>query len=180
MDRIIVRTHHVSLTPAIKEYVEKKMVKLDRFADDITELAIELDVLDTSDPNESQVVKATVLVRGETLRAEVSNRDIYASVDLMFDNLERQLKKHTSKMKSHRGSEGRRSFSIQPNKEEKETSSKTIKEPGRYVPKPMHPEDAASILGMEGLQFVMFRNASSEEINVIYRDNVNEAVLLEP
>lgn len=181
MDNITIHAHHVDITSSIKEYVEKKLGKLDKYFEHIQEINVDLDIAEVSDVNQRQIVKATAWVSGSVIRAQESSKDMYASVDLVFDKLERQLVKHKEKLKlrnkpnDKRSIAGRARMSAKDNQESASTVEKR-----RYIPKPMHPEDAASIMTLEGLEFLVFRNAESEEINVVYEMENGELGLIEP
>ena len=88
-----VRTHHLDITAALKEYAKKKLVKLDRFFENIQEITIELDISSASDENKRQIANAIVKASGVLIRAEEANKDMYASIDGIFDKLEAQLLK---------------------------------------------------------------------------------------
>jgi len=179
--QINIRAHHVDITPTIKEYVEKKLGKLDKYFDHIQEISVELDVLDVSDQNQRQKVAATVRVSGSVLRAQEFSIDIYASVDLVFAKLEKQLIKYKEKLRYRSRKSNKRSVeSLFTRVRPEDGSQVTDKEKKLYIPKPMHPEDAASHLELEELDFFMFRNAATEEINVIYVMESGQLGLIEP
>ena len=173
MTQIIIKTHHVDITNSIKEYVDKKLSKLEHFFDKIEEIQVDLDVETFPNEEDRQIVSATVLVPGSALIAKESSKDLYASVDGMVDKLQRQLKKYKDKLRLKNRKQAMKNkrdiqkISInmvgeEPKAESKEDPSKL------YVPRPMHPEDAALILEDLEQAFLVFRNASNEKINVIY------------
>ncbi|MDA1352896.1 MAG: ribosome-associated translation inhibitor RaiA [bacterium] len=182
MTEISIAAHHVSITPAIKEYVELKLGKLDKFLGDIQKIDVDMDVKDVSSKDERHQIKVTVWATGAVFRAEEKAKDMYASVDLLMDKLEKQLRRYKDKIRGHnRHGEGRAA---------KENPLLAVAEKGKsksqpkvvrhYVPKPMHPEDAAAILAGEHLSFLMFRNATTEEINVVFVDADGDIDLIEP
>ena len=85
MTQIIIKTHHVDITNSIKEYVDKKLSKLEHFFDKIEEIQVDLDVETFPNEEDRQIVSATVLVPGSALIAKESSKDLYASVDGMVD-----------------------------------------------------------------------------------------------
>ncbi len=99
MTQIIIKTHHVDITNSIKEYVDKKLSKLEHFFDKIEEIQVDLDVETFPNEEDRQIVSATVLVPGSALIAKESSKDLYASVDGMVDKLQRQLKKYKDKLR---------------------------------------------------------------------------------
>ena len=173
MTQIIIKTHHVDITSSIKDYVDKKLSKLEHFFDKIEEIQVDLDVETFPNEEDRQIVSATVLVPGSALIAKASSKDLYASVDGMVDKLQRQLKKYKDKLRLKNRKQAMKNkrdiqkISINMVGEEPKVESKD--DPSKlYVPRPMHPEDAALILESREQSFLVFRNASNEKINVIY------------
>jgi putative sigma-54 modulation protein len=172
--KITVRTHHISVTKSLKEHAESKIQKLEKFFNRIESINIELDANELPDENKRQVVQVTMKIPGNTIRASESSRDMYASIDMVYDKLEKQLRKHNDKLKDHKKDAQKRNIYLPTTKKaEKHT-------PDFYIPKPMTPEDAAEIIEETGQAFLMFRNPQTEEINVIYPTSSNTYELLEP
>ena len=173
MTQIIIKTHHVDITSSIKDYVEKKLAKLDHFFDKIEEIQVDLDVERFPNEEDRQIVSATVLVPGSALIAKESSKDLYASVDGMVDKLQRQLKKYKDKLRlksRKKAMKTKRDIQkISINMVGETSKPVSNEDPSKlYVPRPMHPEDAALILEDQEQSFLVFRNASNEKINVIY------------
>jgi putative sigma-54 modulation protein len=181
MKDVSIVSHHVSISAAMKDYVEKKLGKIDKFFGDIQKIEVDLDVREVSAKSDRHQVKATIWASGAVFRAEESAEDMYAAVDLLIDKLEKQLRRYNDKVRDHnlRGENTEAKMHYlrkEPTSSPKSKASKTR----RYVPRPMHPEDAAAILTTEHLSFLMFRNAATEEINVVYVDEDGELDLVEP
>ena len=184
MTQIIIKTHHVDITDSIKDYVEKKLNKLEHFFDKIQEIQVDLDVETFPNEEDRQIVSATILVPGSALIAKESSRDLYASVDGMVDKLQRQLKKYKDKLRMKSRKQAMKTkrdiqkitinmLGEEPVKTSRENPSKL------YVPRPMHPEDAALILEDNEQPFLVFRNASNEKINVLYVTDDGDFGLIE-
>lgn len=178
---ISITTHHVSITDPIKEYVEKKLKKLDKFSEVIQKIEIDLDVEPNKDQFDRQIITTTIWVTGTTFRAKESHKDMYAAIDLQIEKLERQLRRFKEKStKKNRKSSREEFLAEMTGAKEKEKSSKPTKHKKYFIPKPMHIEDAANALESEGLSFLVFRNAEHEEINVIYVDDDGKLALIDP
>ena len=140
--------------------------------DQIQEICIDLSIENSSNEAETQIATATVLASGAKIRGKETSANMYASIDILYDKLLIQLKRHKEKMRIKK-----RGFSaikqILPLSLDVEPPTKE-KEPRRYVPKPMDTEDAAPILEDENLDFLVFRNLK-ERICVIYSDQDNTA-----
>ena len=173
---INIRAHHVEITQPIKEYVEKKLGRLDRFFNHMQEIAVDLDISDVSDESKRQTVTVTVWVPGTVLRAKESSIDMYASVDQVFEKLEKQLVKYKEKLKDHRHDKRAKEKLINHDKKEEQRKDRV----SHYIPKPMHPEEAAERLQLDQVGFLMFRNATTEEINVVYVNEDGDLELIEP
>jgi len=92
--RIIVRGKNIDVTPALRDYVEKKVGKLAKLLDDVTEAVVTLAV-----ERERHIVEVTVPVGGgRLLRGEMSSGDMYASIDMVMDKLEKQAEKYKTKL----------------------------------------------------------------------------------
>ncbi|MGI1677235.1 MAG: ribosome-associated translation inhibitor RaiA [Cellvibrionaceae bacterium] len=89
--------HHLDLTPAIKDYVNNKLEKLERHNDRITNVNVILSV-----DKLEQKAEATIHVNGKEIFANSSSEDLYAAIDSLSDKLDRQLIKHKEKLNSHR------------------------------------------------------------------------------
>ena len=173
MTQIIIKTHHVDITKSIKEYVDKKMTKLTQFFDKIEEIQVDLDVETFPNEQDRQIVSATVLVPGSALIAKESSQDLYASVDGMVDKLQRQLKKYKDKLRLKNRKQAMKTKrdiqKITINMVGDDSPVQSNDDPSQlYVPRPMHPEDAALILEGREQSFLVFLNASNEKINVLY------------
>ncbi|GAB1263745.1 ribosome hibernation-promoting factor, HPF/YfiA family [Aurantivibrio infirmus] len=89
--------HHLDLTPAIKNYVDTKLQKLERHHDRITNINVILSV-----DKLEQKAEATIHASGKEFFANANSEDLYAAIDLLSDKLDRQLIKHKEKLNSHR------------------------------------------------------------------------------
>ncbi|MFC1752824.1 ribosome hibernation-promoting factor, HPF/YfiA family [Thermoproteota archaeon] len=174
---INVKARHVSITPPLKDYAKKKFEKLAKFFNNIQEISIELDVIDTADEAKRHSASATVWASGKVIKAQEASRDMYASIDMLLSKTETQLKKYKDKLKEYQRAAHKREFSFTPDSESRSGAGKSagsssgqpkISEEKLYIPKPMAPEDAAAIVEMDNLRFLAFRNIETEEINVIY------------
>ena len=89
--------HHLDVTPAIRDYVTSKLVRINRHFDHVIDVSVVLTV-----DKLSQKVEATVRVRGKDLHAECIDADMYAAIDALADKLDRQVLKHKELVKNHR------------------------------------------------------------------------------
>lgn len=166
--KIIVRTHHVEITKALREYAEEKLEKLEKYFDHIIQMTVELDILDNSNVDERQEVRVSIKIPNRTLRAVERSKDMYATIDMIHDICMVQLKRYKEKKVTnyrHKGYKEELHFRRFDNRG---SNGKRKQEDRLYVPKPMGPEDAVMVLEEDHLPFVVFRNMESDAINVVY------------
>ena len=176
---ITIKSHHVNITGALKEYAHKKVEKILKFFDNIQDVIIELDIRDTADEDSRQFAAGILHASQTVLRAEESSRDMYASIDLVCDKLTLQLKKHKEKLRDHnRKLAGKVVTDNEP--VVKSDAPKDLDEDELYIAKPMDIDEAADVLTERKTPFLMFRNIRSEEINVVYPMGKGKIGLIEP
>jgi len=88
--------HHVELTPALKEYVQSKLTRVERHFDHITSMHVILTI-----EKLAQKAEATIRIAGAELFANAESPDMYAAIDLLSDKLDRQIVRHKEKLKAH-------------------------------------------------------------------------------
>jgi putative sigma-54 modulation protein len=163
----------------LKEYANSKFAKLDKFITnpDNTEIQVNLSV--DKFRHVAEVILSTDNIH---ISAYEASEDMYSTVDLVLDKLEVQLRRMREKMRSHRRKDvsSARMDVISFSEVEEEKSEPTIVETDQFVPKPMSVEEAAMQLQTLAHEFLVFRNADTEAINVIYRRNNGDFGLIDP
>ncbi|MCP4049706.1 MAG: ribosome-associated translation inhibitor RaiA [bacterium] len=176
--KILVRSHHIDITEAIKQYAEKKIIKLTQYFDNILDIYIEFEKIESSDESKRQIVFVTVNVPGSTIRAKESSKDLYAAIDLVYEKLSVQLKKFKEKMIDSKKDPYKRSLQG-PAKKSASTKKSSPVEDKLYIAKPMEQEDAILLFEELKQPFLVFRNSKTENINVIYRNKDKEIDVIE-
>lgn len=172
--RFIITGRNIDITEGLKSAVEEKLGKLDRFFAPETEVNVTLSV-----EKERQKIEVTIPVKGNIIRSEQVSSDMYVSIDLVEEVIERQLKKYKNKLidKKH----GREGFSAEYlEKEYEEDDSVKIVRTKRFAVKPMDPEEACVQMELLGHNFFVFFNSETEEVNVVYKRKGNTYGLIEP
>jgi len=163
-----IRGENIEVTPALKEYVEKKLSKLERYFDIFPEIKVNLKVY-----SDKQRVEVTIPFTDLLLRAEETNSDMYAAIDLVVDKIERQIRKHKTKVNRKLREKG----SIKTNfilpeavavLDEVEEDELELVRTKRFDLKPMDVEEAILQMDMLGHNFFVFTNADTNETNVVY------------
>jgi putative sigma-54 modulation protein len=93
--------HHLELTPAIREYVESKLVRIKRHFDHVIDIAVILTVDKLPEKEKRQKAEINLHIRGKDLHAESISEDLYAAIDILIDKLDRQVIKHKGKIQDH-------------------------------------------------------------------------------
>ncbi|KNZ70118.1 ribosomal subunit interface protein [Thermincola ferriacetica] len=170
--KLNVRGKNIDVTPALKEYVEKRLSKLEKFFDNELEVQVTLVV-----EKDTHKVEVTMPVNGMILRGEEATGDMYASIDLVIEKLERQINKYKTKIMSKRTKTGSPVEAPAAGADEDEPRIVKTK---RFAIKPMPVDEAVLQMNMLGHNFFVFSNAETEEVNVVYKRKDGNYGLIEP
>jgi putative sigma-54 modulation protein len=173
---LTVKGRNLVLTEAISAYAETKLGKLSKYLANSSRCEVELWTEKNPSIADNQVVEITIFTKGPVIRAREASPDIYASIDLVFEKIERQVKKYRGKVVSRHQetpkealtSEGFRILE-EPEDAETETSPPLIVKTKQFMTKPMTPEEAALQLELVGHDFYVFTNSETNETAVVYR-----------
>jgi len=174
---INVTFRHTEPMESLKTYAEEKIAKLDKYLDSPAEAHIVLTV-----EKFRHQADITLSVNGTRIKAVEETGDMYSAIDQVMDKVEKQLKRHLSKIRDRR-SESNREGGLGG---EEESEAPTTLEAQPFIEvekleaKPMDPEEAAMQLGFSNQEFMVFRNAKTDEINVLYRKKGGNLGLIEP
>jgi putative sigma-54 modulation protein len=172
--RYTITGRNVNVTPGIRKAVEEKIGKLDRYFNPDTEVIVTLSV-----QKDRQKIEVTIPVKGNIIRAEESSSDMYVSIDLVEEVIERQLKKYKNKIIDKKQSA--QAFSDYFINEETEDDEEIqIVKTKRFGIKPMDPEEACVQMELLNHNFYVFLNAETEEVNVVYKRKGHSYGLIEP
>ncbi len=172
--KYIIVGKNIEVTPGLRSAVEDKIGKLERYFTEETEVHVTLSV-----EKERQKIEVTIPVKGSIIRSEQVSNDMYVSIDLVEEIIERQLKKYKNKLVDQKQSSG---FFKQEyiDKEYMEDEEVKIIRSKKFDIKPMYPEDACIQMELLGHNFFVFCNAETEQINVVYKRKGNTYGLIEP
>jgi putative sigma-54 modulation protein len=176
--RLQVKGRNVEVSQQIRSYAEEKLGKLERQLPDPTRVELELAVENNPSIAGNHVAEATVWTKGPVLRARESSADMKASIDQLVDKLERQVKRYKGKRR-----EGRRhpeAAVAEPIPAAPSEEGPMIVKTKQFTVKPMSADEAVLQLELIGHDFFVFRNADSDEINVVYKRLDGNYGLIEP
>lgn len=168
---------NIEVTEGIRSAVEEKIGKLDKYFAEETRVDVTLSV----NKNE-QKVEVTIPVKGRIIRAEEISDDMYVSIDVVEETIERQLVKYKNKIIDKKKSikEAFTETYIEADYEDEDEDQIKIKKTKRFGIKPMDPEEACVEMELLGHNFFVFLNAETEEVNVVYKRKGNTYGLIEP
>lgn len=200
--QIVVSGKNIHLSQALKDYAEKKLVAIKKYFDHIIEVDVNLSTDDVRDQTRSKVCEVTVWANGVVLRGKKASEDLYASIDMVADKIERQVKKYKEKLKEvprrQTGKEARTGIhsilSFDGGKKGAKGGKKVVDEDvaeaaraehrivrsGTFSMKPMFADEAVEQLDLLKQGFYVFSNAETNQINVIYKRTDGNFGLIEP
>ncbi len=172
--RFIITGRNIDVTPGLKTAVEDKLGKLEKFFKPDTEVNVTLSV-----EKDRQKIEVTIPVKGSIIRSEQVSNDMYVSIDLVEEIIERQMKKYKNKIIDAKQA-GSPFTDDYLEKEYDEESDIKIVRTKRFGIKPMDPEEACVQMELLGHNFYVFNNSETDEVNVVYKRKGGTYGLIEP
>ena len=172
--KFIIVGRNLEVTPGLRSAVEDKIGKLEKYFNPDTEVHVTLSV-----EKDRQKIEVTIPVKGNIIRSEQVSNDMYVSIDLVEEIIERQLKKYKTKIvaKRHASDDFSRMYVENDYMDDEEVKIIRTK---FFDRKPMYPEDACVQMELLGHDFYVFCNAETDEVNVVYRRKNGSFGLIEP
>ena len=155
---------NIDVTDAMREYIEKRLERLEKFEGKNTDINVVCSV-----EREEQIAEIQINHDGDFLRVEERNADLYASVDLALDKAERQLRKEKEKRIEKSQENSLKGKIVDLFKKEEPEAEKEITKTLVYEIKPISVEDAKLKLEETGDMFMPFVSSETNEVNVIYK-----------
>ena len=170
----IITGRNIDVTEGLKKAIHEKIGKLERYFTPATEIHVTLSV-----EKDRQKIEVTIPVKGSIIRSEQVSSDMYVSIDLVEEIIERQLKRYKTKLVDQKQSAA--SFSEAYIEEEADDPEEIkIVRSKRFAVKPMDPEEACIQMELLGHSFFVFRNSETDEVSVVYKRKGNTYGLIEP
>ena len=171
-----IRGKNIEVTANLREYVEKRVGKIAKYFDNMEEISVLLSV-----EKDRQIVEVTAEVRGGLiLRGQESNVDMYTSIDLVVEKLERQIHKQKTKLERRFRNGGMRAEAFVESKVQVDSEEEyPVVKTKHFVVKPMDVQEAIMQMNLLNHNFFVFRDAQTEQICVVYKRNAGAYGLLE-
>ena len=172
--KFIISGKNIDVADGLRSAVNEKIGKLERYFTDSTEIHVTL-----STEKERQKIEVTIPMKGNIIRAEQESNDMYVSIDLVEEIIERQLRKYKTKLieKQQTAVSLNKAFIEEENEDDEEIRIIRTK---RFAVKPMDAEEACVQMELLGHSFFVFRNAETDEVNVVYKRKNHTYGLIEP
>lgn len=172
--KITISGKNIDVTEGLKAAVNEKLGKLEKYFTPDTNVIVTLSV-----EKERQKIEVTIPVKGNIIRSEQVSNDMYVSIDLVEEVIERQLRKYKNKIADKQQEAGnfQKEYLEHDYLEDEDIQIIRTK---KFGMKPMYPEDACVQMELLGHTFFVFRNAETDEVNVVYKRKNNTYGLIEP
>lgn len=173
--KVTVYAKNIELTDALKSTVEKKISKLSKYFDSDVEAKATLSVV-----RNNQIVEVMIPFNGIYLRGEESTDDMYKSIDLVEDKLEGQIRKQKTKLLKKNKFNSFKFATSNGTKIEDEKDDAKIVKSKKFDMKPMLKDEAVLQMELISHDFFVFKNAETNELNVVYKRKDGNYGLIEP
>ena len=171
--KFIISGKNIEVTEGIKAAIEEKLGRLDKYLVDDTIVNVTLSV-----QKGRQKIEVTIPMKGHIIRAEEGSEDMYVSIDLVEEVIERQLRKYKNKLVARQ--QGGGNFQKEFLEKEADDQEVNIIRTKKFDIKPMYPEDACIQMELLGHNFFAFVNAETDDICVVYKRKGGTYGIMEP
>ena len=171
----IISGKNIDVTEGLRQAVYDKLGRLEKFFNEDTKAQVTFSV-----EKERQKIEVTIPMKGHIIRAEQTSDDMYVSIDMVVETIERQVVRYKKKIidKNQDAAFFQNAF-IEDDEYDEDDEIQIIRSK-RFAVKPMYPEDACVQMELLGHNFYVFRNAETDEVNVVYKRKGNTYGLIEP
>lgn len=173
--RFTITGRNMEVSSGLREAIEAKLGKLEHYFTPTTEVIVTLSI-----QRGEQKIEVTIPIKGGIIRAEEASSDMYVSIDLVEEVIERQVRRYKKKIIDKKQSAQSFSQLFLESDEPTEDEEINIVKTKRFGMKPMFPEDACVEMELLGHNFYMFLNAETDQVNVVYKRKGNTYGLIEP
>ncbi|MDD2585904.1 MAG: ribosome-associated translation inhibitor RaiA [Syntrophomonadaceae bacterium] len=178
--RFEIRGKNIEITDALKDYTTKRLSKLEKYIEDVKEAQVALSI-----ERGTHKVEVTIPLNGIILRGEEVTDDMYTSIDMVEEKLEKQIEKYKTRLyKNNRGAGLKTAFQEEAKRElakkDNHVDNFKIVRTKRFALKPMDEEEAIMQMNLLGHNFFVFFHADDEEVNVVYKRKDGNYGLIEP
>ncbi len=172
--RFTITGKNIEVTEGLRSAIEEKIGKLDKYFSSEIQVTVTLSV-----EKERQKIEVTIPVKGSIIRAEEVSNDMYVSIDLVEEVIERQLRRYKTRIVESKQAASEFSKLYVENDYDDEPEIKIVRSK-KFGIKPMDPEEACIQMELLGHSFYVFSNSETDEVNVVYKRKNGTYGLIEP
>ena len=172
--RFTITGKNIEVTEGLRSAIEEKIGKLDKYFSSEIQVTVTLSV-----EKERQKIEVTIPVKGSIIRAEEVGNDMYVSIDLVEEVIERQLRRYKTRIVESKQAASEFSKLYVENDYDDEPEIKIVRSK-KFGIKPMDPEEACIQMELLGHSFYVFSNSETDEVNVVYKRKNGTYGLIEP
>lgn len=172
--KLIISGKNINVTDSLRDKINKKLGKLDKFFSPDTEAHATMSV-----EKMRQILEVTILYNGILFRAEVANEDMYTCIDRAIEILEGQIRKNKTRLEKKLRYDSVEDEDFKSDFADEEQEFKVVRTK-KFAIKPMTVEEAILQMNLLGHEFFMFSNAETNEVNVVYKRKSGNYGLIEP
>jgi len=167
---VTITARNLELGDALRDYVESKVDRLERYMPDLHEARVELSNLSTKNPEDSQVAQVTIFgARGSVLRSEERTGDMRSSIDAALDKMSRQIRRFKGKNWRSQGRRAAEELAMRQEEMEDELDAQELVRVKRFRTRPMTADEAIDQMELLGHDFFVFYSVTEGGFNVVYR-----------
>ena len=166
---------NIDVTEGLKQAVYDKLGRLEKFFNEDTNAQVTFSV-----EKERQKIEVTIPMKGHIIRAEQVSDDMYVSIDMVVEIIERQVTRYKKRIVDQEQDAAFFQNQFLEEEDDSDVDDISIIRSKRFAVKPMYPEDACVQMELLGHNFYVFRNAETDEVNVVYKRKGNTYGLIEP
>lgn len=164
--KYIITGRNIEVTEGLRSAIYEKIGKLERYFTPDATVYVTLSV-----QKDRQKIEVTIPVKGSLVRAEQESSDMYVSIDLVEEIIERQLRRYKTKLiaREQDGGDFSSAFIEEEDEFSEENEGINIARVKRFPLKPMNPEEACLQMELLGHNFFVFYNCDEDRVNVVYK-----------
>ncbi len=184
--QLAISGRNLEVTDSLRSYVEKKIGRLDRYLPNVIDARVELAVENTRAAKDRQIAQVTLRTKHAILRAEEASADMFASIDAVFEKMQRQVDRYKGKRWAKRAVGETAEVAAAAPEEgageeaEAEEPLPRITRVKRFQMVPMDEEEAVEQMELLGHNFFVFFNVNQNQINVVYKRSAGDYGLIQP
>ena len=171
----IISGKNIDVTEGLRQAVYEKLGRLEKFFNEDTNAQVTFSV-----EKDRQKIEVTIPMKGHIIRAEQVSDDMYVSIDMVVEIIERQVTRYKKRIIDQEQDAAYFQNQFLEEEDESDDGEISIIRSKRFAVKPMYPEDACVQMELLGHNFYVFRNAETDEVNVVYKRKGNTYGLIEP